>query len=73
MEHQVLEEDIEKLIEHEISDKEKLLCRNCNGKIKDKGFLLVDLKADRVITTYCEKCATEFRKEELIKHRKDVY
>jgi len=68
-----LEENLTKLVRHEIVDKEKLFCKQCNERIKKEAYLLVDLKADKVVFVYCEKCADKYRKEELMKHRKDVY
>ncbi|HID43192.1 MAG TPA: hypothetical protein EYP30_05340 [Archaeoglobaceae archaeon] len=73
IESEELEENLTKLIKYELAGKEKLICKDCNTEIKNEAYFLVDLKADKVSFIYCEECIKKFRKEELAKHRKDVY
>jgi len=73
MDSKELEENLTRLIRHEMAEKEKLFCKECNGEINKEAYFLVHLKTDKVVFIYCEKCVEKYRKEELIKHRKDVY
>ncbi|MFP3909479.1 MAG: hypothetical protein ACLFVI_07315 [Archaeoglobaceae archaeon] len=66
-------EDLSGLIKYEVSDKETIYCRRCNQEIKGIAHLLIDPKAKEVVFVYCPRCVNEYRKEELAKHRKDVY
>lgn len=66
-------EDLTDLIKYEVSENETIYCRNCAQEIKDIAHLLIDFKAKKVVYTYCPHCVNEYRKEELAKHRKDIY
>lgn len=61
------------LIKYEVLDKETLYCRSCDQEIKETAHLLIDPKAKEVVFVYCPHCVNKYRKEELAKHRKDVY
>lgn len=66
-------EDLSDLVKYELSDNEKVVCKNCNREINDIAHFLIDPKTKEVIFTYCSRCVNEYRKEELARHRKDVY
>ncbi|MFO7966694.1 MAG: hypothetical protein R6U44_03745 [Archaeoglobaceae archaeon] len=61
------------LIKYEVSEKETIYCRNCDKGIKDIAHLLIDPQTKEVVFVYCNHCVNQYRKEELSKHRKDVY
>lgn len=66
-------EDNTRLFKFEILETEKILCSNCNRNIEEKAYFVADLKAGKILYSYCQSCARKFQKVELVKHRKDLY
>jgi len=67
------EEENTRLFKFEILDSEKILCSNCNKNIEGKAYLVADLRAGKILHSYCPSCVKKFQKVELVKHRKDLY